>query len=375
MNTIFIASYVIFERPAKIALSLKLLGYNVILLYCKNSSTTDTYFKDCFSTIIKINNSNQLHNLIKHHKVKFIHVFSLCTDPLALNLVKNKSISIIYDYKDIFEGLINIPSTKYIHKNQEYLIRNSDYICNRDLQIIDYQRIKGLTNLNKYFYPDLVWPNTNLENNEIEDNFIKEPIKLVLIGNFIIEKLQPEWSGQGYLHIFEILIRQGFEIHLYATNSNSKSKYDFSDYINLSIQTKKLIIHDQLEINKLNCDLIKYDFGILLPQFLHTKYTNRYVGDTHLRTTIPTRIMDYIGAGLPILFSSEWRILSLVNKYHPIGIPVPSGTIDGLYESVSNCDYKMLKKSVNKNARYIFNSRLRIHKLLKLYKKFDYSLI
>ena len=364
---IFFASAEIMERPAKIASALRSQGHNVFLMYL--SEPADSSLKHCFDNTCKVANTVDVDFIIEKLNVNFIHIFSRDHDPLAMYIVSSKKCKSIYDYKDIFEGLVNIPFPKTTYANQEYLITNSDYICNRDFQINIYQKKKGLKNLKKLYYPDLVWDsqprvvdlNLNAKNNLY-------PIKLVLIGNFTIEKVNPEWSGCGFIKILETLLAQDFDVSIYPNSPESADENFFSDYIALSKKYSNFHIMTPIPPDALHQELAKYDYGLQLMQAHHFRDAKKYTEDSVERSATATRCMDYLGAGLPIIYSSCFRLTNLINTRYQIGVCVDGSGLNNLKNILDNVNYSNLKRNVILCSIYTLNSRRWVGKLIKFYK-------
>jgi len=359
----FLASLTIYERPAKIALALKNSGHNVILIYCVEPK--DSFLKNCFSQCFKIENSEQIDSLINQFKIKLIHIFSTFSDPLALYLVNNKKIKTIYDYKDIFEGLLKLPYEKEYYQQQQFLIENASYVCHRDFQIYDYIKYKNLKNIRKFYYPDLVWSNSPI---------IKKikPIKrsrtldskLVLIGNFVIESLEPKWSGHGNIHNIRKLLSFGCQVSVY---SNALFEGRSQEYLALASEYPKFKVHPEVGISELHAQLYDYDFGIFLTQGLHFSGLDMYVNSSHFMNSIPTRIMDYIGSGLPIIYSDQWRQINILNRIYKFGLPINNLEDFGL--KMSELNYTEISRNVIFAATYGLQSDRWISKLIDKYMK------
>lgn len=359
MNIYFASAY-IYERPAKIAKALQLAGHSVFLFHLHD--TNDAELKECFNYIFRASSSTEIDLLIERLGIKFIHIFSKDHDPLAMYLVSAKKCITIYDYKDIFEELIEIKYPETTYKNQEFLIMNSDYIIHRDFQIKPYLKIKKTITINSFYYPDLVWPNNN-------PYFLPyfEPIKLVLIGNFTIEKIAPQWAGLGYIKIFKSLLDQNFSIDVYPTCPDAYDKESFSEYIELSNSNKNFTIHNALPIKELNEELKKYHFGLVLTQAQHFENLNMYVKKILLRVGNATRCMDYIGAGLPIIFTQDLKQISIINKKYQIGIGLTGSDLFNLKEKINLHDYRNLRNSVIKISKLQLNSMYWVNKLISFY--------
>lgn len=364
---IFFASAEILERPAKIASALRSQGHNVFLMYL--AEPTDISLKDCFDYAFKVTNTVDVDFIIEKFNVNFIHIFSRDHDPLAMYIASTKKCKSIYDCKDIFEGLVKITFPKTTYENQEFLITNSDYICNRDFQINIYQRKKGLKNLKKIYYPDLVWDSqpraVNLNFNKKSDLY---PIKLVLIGNFTIEKVTPEWSGCGFIKILEILLIQDFDVSIYPNSPDAADEALFSDYIALSKKYSNFHIMAPISPDALHLQLTKYDYGLQLMQAFHFKDTKKYTEDSVERAATASRCMDYLGAGLPIIYSSCFRLTNLINTRYQIGVCVDETGLNNLRNILNNVNYSNLKRNAILCSIYTLNSKRWIAKLIKFYK-------
>lgn len=363
---IYIASFNLYERPAKIGLSLRMAGHNVFLLYCNEPN--DSYFKNCFSECYRIENSAQIDELIKKLNISLVHIFSTFTDQLALYLIGIKKVKTIYDYKDIFEGLLKLKYEKEYYLQQQFLIENANYVCNRDFQINDYQRYKSIKNIKKFYYPDLVWPNQpEIKKKHQIVNNATDKIKLVIIGNIGIEKLEPQWPGVGSYYIISTLIKQGFEIHMYSTSPHQKNEEIFSDYLGLAKSNKNFVIHEPKSVMMLHEELFNYDYGLLLPQALYFDNMDSYVEESLYRSSMPARVMDYIGAGLPVLYSDSMRQINILDSFYQIGISVSRENFSHLHSHLKAIDVVELKKKALYAAVYSLNSKRWIEKLVSFY--------
>jgi len=363
---LFIASHTVFERPAKIANALKKAGHNVILLYCNEPA--DSYLKTCFTECYRVENIGQVDDLIQKYGIKLIHIFSTFTDPLALYLIGGKKVKTIYDYKDIFEGLLSLNFDNEYYRQQEFLITQSDYVCFRDFQLHDYLKLKKLDIKNKFYYPDLVWSNQPAINkiNQIK-KFNKNEIHLVTVGNYSIEKLNPEQSGNGCLLTIKSLLDQGFFVHFYPTNPAFKDKEIVSDYLDLVKSNSKFTIHPVVNISDLHDELYLYDFAFHLFQGYYFNDCKTYLNDSLFRSSVATRIMDYIGANLPIIYSKNWQQINMLNKKYKFGLSIDKKDFQNLNNIISNIDVHEMRRNLLSTSVYYLNSNRWIDKILKKY--------
>jgi hypothetical protein len=373
---IFLVSYEVFERPAKIAMALKRVGHDVTLIHCMDTLhgvvENNTFLKSCFSRTIKIEDSSRIEELITSFNIKFVHIFSKFTDPLALYFVNRPGIKTIFDYKDVFEGLITHNYTSEVYSQQEYLIFNSDYLCNRDFQILNFEKFKGKKVSKKIYYPDLVWSNQPMINKIDQVKVVNfNRIKLVLIGNFVLERQNPEHAGNGYFYIVKSLLEQGFEVNIYPANPHTYNQQFYSDFLELANNNQNLLLHNYVSQIRLQEELFNYDFGLHLQQSL--LFDNLGIGHIPeiINTSNPSRIMDYIGSGIPIIYNEEYRFIGRFNYRYGIGIPITKDDFFNLADVLKKRYCKKAKPRQIANAAYYLNSNRWINKLIKIYQKFS----
>lgn len=139
--------------------------------------------------------------------------------------------------------------------------------------------------------------------------------------------------------IFESLLGQGFEVHLYHAQLNGKFKEPYGKLVNKA----NFYWHDFVPTSKLPKEISGFHYGINLLN-LDDKHLKIY--NTLFGSLFQAKMITYIAAGLPIIVADEFRILKDFVCDNRIGISVRFGDINRLADMVKKLDYENLVSNV-----------------------------
>jgi hypothetical protein len=341
---IFYISCEIFERPLKFAELLKENNLKVTLITLdKNHDMYHDYFED-----IIIIQPNELKKFINLEKPDLIHHFSKTIDFYTIELINSK-VKFIFDYKDIFPYINNLPYPQWNLQAWEIMLKHNNPIIYRDTQYKELlKRGHYEDSLFSCYIPDFIW-HSNFNIAIRNDLPSQENInKMVFIGNFSIEKLEPNFRGLGQLEIVKSFISQNIDYTIYPFRHDyaDKNSMIMDEYIKIANHSKFFHLKDRVGFKNLQNELMNYGWGIHLLPFSHSEEFScmHYL---HLPACgIASRISDYLGAGLPIVVSedsieaAEW-----INK-NDIGIVLKKEELYKFSEIISQTNYQKLRNNV-----------------------------
>lgn len=340
-------SYYLYDRPARIAAALNRIGLRPRLYLC--SKLHDHRWERYFSSITYINAQDSGHILSADLKGP-IHLFCMSVDILTVELLKAR-IPFFYDYKDVFPGNTNYQDDS-ISMQQQVLI-NLEYsgaaITYKDGQYNNFVSTLGLRRqAQTFFLPDFVWPSSYDALGDYLPHNIKSELKTVFIGNWTIERIEPENAGMGILPIIQSLLSQNIAFTLYPFRHDQADRdpEKMSDYISLANKNALFKIENRVTSNLLT-DLIRsQSWGLFLTSRFHfTELRDK----TYMRAPqagIPGRFSDYFGAQLPVVVDSGFTECKRLVEDFGLGIVLEPGELESLRAKFSTIDRKLLQDNV-----------------------------
>jgi hypothetical protein len=194
---------------------------------------------------------------------------------------------------------------------------------------------------------------------------------IVFIGNFSLEKLNPEQGGHGQLLVVKTLLSQKFSYTIYEKQTSARSVDDFSEYLDLQNSHSKFHFHSTIPRRALSKALKEFGWGSLLFPLFHYPDCSEKTFCRMPWVGISGRLSDYFGAGLPILSSSPNREVDDLIECHGVGVQVKNDDLFHLGEIVDSMDYVRLRRNVIDFAHFYLNPKKWGFKLLKSYEEFD----
>jgi hypothetical protein len=361
-NTIIFASHELYERPAKIAEKLRSAGYKIFLLY---GIAPDPNLLDFFDFNAKVSDANELVFLTNKLNPKFVHIFSKSVD-LFTQVFQLLNIRYIYDYKDLFEGLMKGQLNPDFLAAQRNVIKAALAITFRDSQFHHYLqrnelRYAGMT----LHVPDQVL----IPKNHLEKNKNKSRHKLCFSGYFTIESNEPHFAGLGQLEIIKAVLAQGFEYHMYGVRNDipDKNNHILDDYINIQRAHPSFTLHDKLPLQDYIIELPQYSFGIFLLPIFHidSLSENHYL--VLPACGFAARLTDFISAGLPLIVEREINDAARFVEDNGVGIVLAKGELPSLREIVDSVDYSSICENAQQLGKRLATSGFHIEGLMQLY--------
>jgi hypothetical protein len=361
-NIIFFAAFELYERPAKIAEKLRVAGFKIFLIY---SQSPDPKLLDFFDFSVQASNPNELAFFVNKLSPKFVHLFAKNVD-LFTQTFHVLNIPFIYDYKDLFEGLLSVPLNPEFLLAQRNMVETAFALTYRDNQLHQFFsrnkiRFSGLTAC----IPDQVLSSSNHQINYKN----KSRLKLCFSGYFTIELKEPHYAGLGQLAIIKSALAQGFEYHMYGVRHDILDKNDtvLADYIEIEKSNSSFKIHDKLPLQDYIEAISQYSFGIhLMPMFHFDSFSEK-----HYLIQPPcgfaARLTDFVSAGVPLIVERSVDDPARFVEDNGIGIVVSRGELPKLREIVESVDYQSICENVLQLAKRVSSSGIHIDRLIQLY--------
>lgn len=151
----------------------------------------------------------------------------------------------------------------------------------------------------------------------------------------------PSWGENvSFLEIVKIITSQKIHLHSYGPCTN---KNDDPILIQESKKNKYYHFHNKVSPYNLNKEMSAYHFGIF-PEFWNSKQVNSNPGI--VKTEIPTKMMNYIEAGIPIISSEQNEgMIDTIEKFG-IGFKINLEDLKRLRQIIEKIDYEKLQKNI-----------------------------
>mgnify|MGYP000297656677 CR=1 FL=1 len=162
-----------------------------------------------------------------------------------------------------------------------------------------------------------------------------------------------EWSDHRDIWpLIKLLIKQGIHIHIYSANRYDRRK----NY--LPVNSPLLHWHGAVPLSTLMRDMTQYDAGIVA-------FNKTY--ELFLDHTLPNKMFEYVGAGLPVLTDDCRDVKKWVEKYG-VGEASLSGWREGSIDKINFNNVEPYISNVEK-YRWEWTIEKNIHRLEKFYAK------
>lgn len=154
--------------------------------------------------------------------------------------------------------------------------------------------------------------------------------------------------------IFMEIARNKMHIHIYPVR-------DDEAYIELSKKNPYIHYHKRLPRTILLKEISKYHFGWAA--------FNYGLNKEHLKMAFPNKVIDYIGAGLPVITFNQHETIARFLRRHGLGIVLSDlSELNVLKEAAKNRTLTKIRRKAKK-LRYNFTVERQIPSLLKFYSK------
>lgn len=200
-------------------------------------------------------------------------------------------------------------------------------------------------------------------------NVVNKNKKLVFMGGippFLSNRPHELFGDSQLLNLVKNLINRGCYLDIY-NNPLIAAEDDYTklypDFIRLAAESDRFnfFMGDMPQL--INEKISRYDFGLMVYDFCGT-----YSGDLHFKHLIPTKLFNYLEAGLPVLVSDRFKAVCSIVKEYGIGVIVNQKEIDYIPEIIETIDVAELKKNVI-TAREELQMHNNIHRLTFFYER------
>lgn len=358
---VFVAENV-WERPAKLALGLRSLGYPCLLLHIEKLPFEA---KNFFNYSIQCGSPSELLEIAVRIKPDIIHLFSYGTDLTSMAIMQlirqHIDVKVVFDYKDMFENVLSYPQDESRWMQQRYLVEHADGLCCRDRQLENYLRVNNMrTSARQFVFPDYCY---NYDFELQAKHSAMHEVHVVQIGTFIPEDAFPQFSSHGYYLIAQAFCNQGVHFHLYPSKyvKNVFDQQGGSIYIELAKQNSYFHLHDPVPLEQLIHEISRYDFGLMLLQGNLFGIPENFVLNEQFKFGLATRIFDYLEAGLDVLVDPIFEFNAEMMNRHQFGHEIDSAFISdnlldkllGLKNDEKNHERARIAKKELSVARYV----------------------
>jgi len=367
MLVIFVASH-IWERPAKIAMGLRMMGHEVHLV-TRIDRLESSIFRNFNSVLTGI--ENPIPSLSNFPSSAVIHHFSTAVDQYTVYLLLAKR-PFIFDYKDVFPGILTLPSDGQDSVLQA-IVAQEIPVCHRDGQFAAYMERRGLQESDKlHFVPDFTWPNQCPEIGALVLPATERRRKIVFIGNFSIEALEPKFAGFGQLEIIHALVSQNLSYTMYPFRHDRADLNQklMADYHQMAEKFSNFSLSNRVSRSMLAERLRTHGWGSLLLPACHFDELR----DAHYAirpfTGLAARFSDYLSAGLPIMVSAENLEASDWIESYGIGLSINRAALSSISKMIDDCDYVRLRRNVIDFTRDFLDWRKCCGKIISVYNEY-----
>ena len=350
-------------RALKIARALKKAGKEVILLYQNepNFSIADIGFralpyKDAWDAL----------RLATTYRPVAFHVFSSAIDLTTVVFVRGKPGPVIFDYQDIFPGLIpgNVwNSCGYVGDWQTQALNKSDGVCCQDLQYRAAARInKWERNKHTIWFPHYVQESWRPHPRPGDD-----ALRLISTG-YIHD---PGGTLKKVEGIFRPLVEAGINIDIFVTPdkrhlTQAQLEDAHRNLLDLSNTRTQVKVHTCIPPDVLLERQRDYDCGLILnvdpeKEGVPPYYTQHYFG-----AGLSGRVADYLTSGLVVLGTPELKMSRFIARRYGYWLDTQDvlapGGIERLKEVVRR------SKTVSPMLPSFFIDQ-HIHRLIRFYER------
>ncbi|MDR3425551.1 MAG: hypothetical protein P4M13_10860 [Alphaproteobacteria bacterium] len=350
-------------RALKIARALKKAGKDVIFLYQNepNFLITDIGFhavpyKDAWDAL----------RLATTFRPAAFHVFSSAIDLTAIVFVRGKPGPVIFDYQDIFPGLVpgNAWNSRgYIGDWQTQALNESDGVCCQDLQYRAAARInKWEPNKNMIWFPHYVEESLRPHPRPQDD-------ALRLISTGYIQ--DPEGTLKKVEGIFRPLVEAGINIDIFVTPdkrhlTQTQVEDAHRNLLDLSNTRTQVKVHTCVPPDILQERQRDYDCGLILNVDPEIKGAPPYYTQHYFSAGLSGRVADFLTSGLVVLGTPELKMSRFIARRYGYWLDTQDvlapGGIERLKEVVRR------SKTVSSIPPSFFIDH-HIHRLIRFYER------
>jgi len=260
----------------------------------------------------------------KEIRYKNFFIFRFYARKVIRKLIKDFSIDIIHSHNEpnyhVLDAIIaadgEIPVIYDVHDLTS--LREGKPNCNEELC---FKMADGIVYSSEAFQakvknvydskPSITIYSTPLLKNYINSKRRKNSnLKFVYQGGIIDKsnKFYKLMIYRDYSKIFNSILEEGIELHVYGAQLKSNSEYH-----KLAESDSNFILHDRIPYKELIQELGQYDFGIA-----GFNMDNLYNESTEffLNAVMPNKPFDYLFAGIPCIVYNGDMISKIVEKYN-----------------------------------------------------------
>ena len=202
------------------------------------------------------------------------------------------------------------------------------------MSLEDFDFLKYKVNLPKLALPpgcldEWIFPSQKKKNKEIQIGYGGSPNA---VGDEVI----------SFMEIIKILSSQGIYLHTYGPCPREKDDQMFNRE---SKENKYYFNHKKVTPHTLNKEMSEYDYGIFLNFFEQSKADSN---PGLAKTQLPSRIINYIEAGLPIIINKQWEYATKLIEKHKIGFGIDVRDLKNLKRIIKQKDYFQFQKNIKK---------------------------
>ena len=171
-----------------------------------------------------------------------------------------------------------------------------------------------------------------------------EPARLVWAGSIIPSSLSPQLFRDGQiLPVLEALAQQGLHLTL-IPGCADESRFEalYPDYVRFLKAQQRVSFYPGFPRPELIRFLAgHFDFGLLLNWIPDPGAARK-----GLQSTLASKLLTYIAAGLPVIVSQEFGYMARIVAEYGVGIRIPAADVGNVAMRIRDCDYATLKARV-----------------------------
>ena len=303
-------------REAKLAQSLRRLGWNVVLLFRYSLRfAPEKYFDACYWYWTP----DDALAAARAWKADIYHMFTQLNYETAEVVLRDRPGSVVVDPYDIFEGTFEnefytaLPRMLERRGKESAVLTCADGICSRDLMV---QAPRHRLNLctPSVFFPEFCWNDQTVKLSE-KLHCRDGELHVVFGSSIVLKTSDGEYTYESYHWLAKILNENAVHFHIYPMIHPDELESLKREFSQLERDLPYFHLHEPVYGDEWLTELSQYDVGVCFTFADAAGMPKKITTDVGLNTGLGNKISDYLDAGLVMLTSTGGISGWLTSRY------------------------------------------------------------